>query len=126
VLGLFVRVQPGCLRRPRQRHDRVPVLARVARQLLAGQIAPLPADVERMLEHVPPLARRVDPCDHVHLGSSRLRPRRTILAREIDRGGPAAAHRETSRIPSIGSTGHCRRARGQGPRALRSAPQAAP
>ena len=50
-----------------ERHDGVAVLARVARELVAGQLAGRPARVERMLQDVPALA------DGVELGEERLR-----------------------------------------------------
>ena len=82
VLRLFVGVQPRRAGRARQRHDRVPVLAGVAGQLVARQLTLLPACVERMLEHVPALPSRVDPCDHVHPGQPPRRPTpRSILQR---------------------------------------------
>ena len=85
VLGLFVGVH---LRSPggaRERDHGVPVLAGVAGQVVARQLALLPARVERMLEHVPALPSRVNPCNHIHLGSlPSTDPYPPILSRQGD------------------------------------------
>ena len=51
----------GGLARPRRSPDRVPVLARVARQLLAAELPRGPAPVEGVAKDVPALAGFLDP-----------------------------------------------------------------
>ena len=49
-----------------QRHHGMPVLARIEGQLLSLKRALAPPRVERMLEHVPALAKRLDLGEEVH------------------------------------------------------------
>src|SRR5205814_7968437 len=83
VLGLFARVLSVTCGggRPRQRHDRMPVLAGIERQLLLRQLAALPTLVERVLENIPASPGIVDTRAKLHLApSARKRPRRLMLA----------------------------------------------
>jgi hypothetical protein len=56
------------------------VLTRVEAELLAGQLAALPAPVEGVLQDIPALARLVQPLEEFHQFASRSsRPRRAML-----------------------------------------------
>jgi len=55
----------GC--RVRERHDGMPVLTRIEGEVLASQVAALPAEIEGMVEDVPACPRLVDSVDQIHV-----------------------------------------------------------
>src|SRR5438067_2870867 len=61
----------------------MPVLAGVERELIPGQLASLPAEVERVAEDVPTLASRVHLVEQIHLTPFAATPH----VDPIDRGG---------------------------------------
>jgi len=61
-------------RRIGERHDRVPVLARVIGKVLAAQLAALPAEIEGMVEDVPACPRFVDSINQIHLAPFTVGP----------------------------------------------------
>jgi hypothetical protein len=71
VRGLLrgVTIVRGGRREPGQRRDGVAVLARVVRELVAGQLAHLPAAIEGMAQDVPAVADRIQTLEQVHGGS---------------------------------------------------------
>src|SRR5207248_2932223 len=81
----------------------VPVLARVEAELVPRQLAPLPACVERVPEHVPALSRLVDPLAEVHLAPSRrLRPRERSYATRPPE--PFSLARDVAELRDLGAT----------------------
>src|SRR5262249_47806178 len=101
LLPSVLRVARGSRRLP-ERDARVPVFARIERELLARQLAVLPAAVERMAEHVPPCADLVDSPYQLHLPAPPFppkRPRAPILRERASRSARppvTAPRRETA------------------------------
>src|SRR5215813_4322117 len=100
LLASVLRVARGS-RRLRERDDRVPVFARVGRELPARQLAVLPAAVERMAEHVPPCADLVDSPYQLHVPTPfpPKQPRARILRDRASRSARppvTAPRRETA------------------------------